>query len=220
MLRRDWAAERAHMIRDHLQARGVTCRRVLDALGRVPRERFVPELIRARAYGDHALAIGHGQTISQPDMVAVMTQALELRQGARVLEVGTGSGYQAAVLAELAGEVWTVERIPELARDAAALLAELGYANVHVRAGDGTLGWPEEAPFDAIVVTAGAPASPRSLLAQLAPDGGRLVVPVGDRDLQYLEIVERRGTEYVTRRSVGCRFVPLLGAEGWAGEGD
>jgi protein-L-isoaspartate(D-aspartate) O-methyltransferase len=182
----------------------------------VPRERFVPEAARARAYGDHALSIGHGQTISQPYMVAVMTQALDLARGDRVLEVGTGSGYQAAVLAELAREVWSVERIPELADRATALLGELGYANVHVRAGDGTLGWPEQAPFDAIVVTAGAPASPRSLLSQLAPGGGRLVAPVGDRELQHLEIVERRGADYVTRRSIGCRFVPLLGAEGWA----
>jgi len=216
MFHHDWTAQRAHMIRAHLQARSITSPRVLEAFGRVPRERFVPEAARSRAYGDHALSIGHGQTISQPYMVAVMTQALELAGGERVLEVGTGSGYQAAVLAELAREVWSVERIPELADQATDLLADLGYANVHVRAGDGTLGWPEEAPFDAIVVTAGAPASPQTLLAQLAPGGGRLVVPVGDRDLQYLEIVERRATEYVTRRSIGCRFVPLLGAEGWA----
>ncbi|HSW31486.1 MAG TPA: protein-L-isoaspartate(D-aspartate) O-methyltransferase [Longimicrobiales bacterium] len=217
MVHDDPAAERAHMVRTHLQGRGVACPRVLAALARVPRERFVPESARSRAYADQALSIGHGQTISQPFMVAVMTQALELQEGARVLEVGTGSGYQAAVLAELAREIWSVELVPELARAAALLLAELGYANVHVRAGDGSLGWPEEAPFDAIVVTAGAPGTPRSLLAQLSPDGGRLVAPVGDRELQYLEIVERRGTEYVTRRSMGCRFVPLLGAEGWPG---
>ncbi len=213
----DLAAERAHMIRAHLRRRGVDSPRVLAALERVPRERFVPDAARSRAYADQALSIGHGQTISQPYMVAVMTQALELDEEERVLEVGTGSGYQAAVLAELAREVWSVELIPELAEAAAVLLGELGYANVHVRAGDGSLGWAEEAPFDAIVVTAGAPGTPRSLLAQLSPDGGRLVAPVGDRDLQYLEIVERRGTEYVTRRSIGCRFVPLLGAEGWPG---
>jgi len=215
MFRHDWAAERAHMIRAHLQARGVTSSRVLEALQHVPRERFVPETARSHSYSDHALSIGHGQTISQPYMVAVMTQALEVREGDRVLEVGTGSGYQAAVLAELAKEVWSVELIPWLAEQAAALLSELGYTNVHVREGDGSLGWPEEAPFDAVVITAGAPAAPRSLLEQLSPEGGRLVAPVGDRDLQYLEIVERRGTEYVTRRSIGCRFVPLLGAEGW-----
>jgi protein-L-isoaspartate(D-aspartate) O-methyltransferase len=215
MPHRDWAAERAHMIRAHLQGRGVTSARVLEALERVPRERFVPELAWPRAYADQALSIGHGQTISQPYMVAVMTQALELEDDERVLEVGTGSGYQAAVLAELAREVWSVERIPELAGGAAALLAELGYGNVHVRAGDGSLGWPEQAPFDAIVVTAAAPGTPPSLLAQLSPEGGRLVAPVGDRELQHLEIVERRGAEYVTRHSIGCRFVPLLGAEGW-----
>jgi len=216
MSQRDWSAERAHMVRAQLQPRGVSSARVLHAMGRVPRELFVPESARARAYGDHALSIGRGQTISQPYMVAVMTEAMELTGGERVLEVGTGSGYQAAVLAELARDVWSVERIPELAREAAGLLAELGYANVHVRAGDGTLGWPEAAPFDAIMVTAGAPDAPPSLLAQMSPDGGRLVVPVGDRELQYLEIVERRGTEYVTRRTIGCRFVPLVGAEGWA----
>ncbi|NJD21000.1 MAG: protein-L-isoaspartate(D-aspartate) O-methyltransferase, partial [Gemmatimonadetes bacterium] len=208
MTYQDWAAERAHMIRAHLSGRGVTSARVLEALERVPRERFVPESLRPRAYGDHALSIGHGQTISQPYMVAVMTEALELEEGARVLEVGTGSGYQAAVLAELAGEVWSVERIPELARAAAALLGELGYANVHVRAGDGSVGWPEAAPCDAIVVTAAAPGTPPSLLAQLSAEGGRLVAPVGDRDLQYLEIVERRGAGYVPRRNLGGRSVP------------
>ncbi len=215
MLHDDLASARAHMIRAHLQGRGVASAPVLAALERVPRERFVPESARSRAYADQALSIGYGQTISQPYMVAVMTQALELGDGARVLEVGTGSGYQAAVLAELAREVWSVELVPELASAAATLLGELGYTNVHVRAGDGSLGWPEEAPFDAIVVTAGAPGTPRSLLAQLSPDGGRLVAPVGDRELQHLETVERRGTEYITRRSIGCRFVPLLGTEGW-----
>jgi len=215
MIPADLAAARAHMVRDHLQARGVDSPRVLAAFERVPRERFVPEPARARAYADQALAIGHGQTISQPYMVAVMTEALELDGSERVLEVGTGSGYQAAVLAELAREVWSVERIPALGAEAAALLAELGYANVRVVCSDGSLGWPEQAPYDAVIVTAAAPAPPPSLLAQLSPDGGRLVVPVGDRDLQYLAVVERHGTEYVTRRSVGCRFVPLLGAEGW-----
>jgi protein-L-isoaspartate(D-aspartate) O-methyltransferase len=203
------------MVRTQLQGRGVDSRRVLAALERVPRERFVPQGARSHAYSDHALAIDHGQTISQPYMVAVMTQALELEGRERVLEVGTGSGYQCAVLAELASEVFSVERIPELAEVASSLLAELGYANVRVRAGDGTLGWPEEAPFDAIVVTAAAPEPPPSLLAQLSPDGGRLVVPVGDRELQHLAVVERHGTEYVTRHSIGCRFVPLVGEQGW-----
>lgn len=210
----DWARARARMVRTQLEGRGVASPRVLDALVRVPRERFVPDVLRSRACGDHALAIGHGQTISQPYMVAAMTQALDLQGSERVLEVGTGSGYQCAVLAELAAEVWSVERIPELADEALALLAGLGYRNVHVRTGDGTLGWPEAAPFDAIVVTAAAPVTPPSLLEQLA-DGGRLVAPVGDRDLQHLVVVERDGTEYRSRHSLGCRFVPLVGEEGW-----
>ena len=211
----DWVAARARMVRSQLQGRGIDAPQVLAALERVPRERFVPESARTHACSDHALAIGHGQTISQPYMVAVMTQALELEGGERVLEVGTGSGYQCAVLAELASEVFSVERIPELAEVARALLAELGYGNVRIRAGDGTLGWPEEAPFDAIVVTAAAPETPPSLLAQLSPAGGRLVVPVGDRELQHLAVVERHGTEYVTRASIACRFVPLVGEQGW-----
>jgi protein-L-isoaspartate(D-aspartate) O-methyltransferase len=215
MLPTDLAAQRAHMVREHLRARGIDSPRVLAAFERVPRERFVPASARARAYADQALAIGHGQTISQPYMVAVMTEALGLGGSERVLEVGTGSGYQAAVLAELAREVWSVERIPALGAEAAALLAELGYTNVRVLCADGSLGWPDQAPYDAVIVTAAAPAPPPSLLAQLSPDGGRLVAPVGDRDLQVLAVVERRGTEYVTRRSIGCRFVPLLGEEGW-----
>jgi protein-L-isoaspartate(D-aspartate) O-methyltransferase len=211
----DWAAARARMVRDQLEERGVASARVLAAIERVPRERFVPEASRTRSYADHALAIGHGQTISQPYMVAVMTEALELTGTERVLEIGTGSGYQCAILAELADEVWSVERIPELADDARTLLDELGYRNVHVRAGDGSLGWPEAAPFHAVMVTAGAPGTPHALLGQLSPDGGRLVVPVGDRELQHLAIVERTGTEYMTRHSIGCRFVPLLGEQGW-----
>ena len=211
----DWAAARARMVRDQLEERGVASARVLAAIERVPRERFVPDASRARSYADHALAIGHGQTISQPYMVAVMTEALDLHGTEHVLEIGTGSGYQCAILAELASEVYSVERIPELAADARTLLAELGYRSVHVRAGDGSLGWPEEAPFHAVVVTAAAPEAPRALLDQLSPDGGRLVVPVGDRELQHLAIVERSGNEYVTRYSLGCRFVPLLGEQGW-----
>lgn len=211
----DWAARRARMVRAQIESRGVRAPRVLDAMARVPRERFVPDAVRVRAYADHALTIAHGQTISQPYMVALMTEALELGPADRVLEIGTGSGYQCAVLAEVAGEVWSVERIPELADEAFALLAELGYANVHVRCGDGSLGWPEEAPFDAIVVTAAAPEAPPTLLAQLSPRGGRLVVPVGDRDLQRLSVVRRTPDGYRTSRSIGCRFVPLLGEEGW-----
>jgi protein-L-isoaspartate(D-aspartate) O-methyltransferase len=204
------------MLEVQLRNRGIHDTRVLSAMERVPRERFVRLHDQGRAYADQALPIGHHQTISQPFMVAVMTQALRLRGGERVLEVGTGSGYQCAVLAEIAAHVWSMERIPELAERAASLLAELGYANAHVRQGDGTLGWPEEAPFDAILVTAGAPRVPQSLLGQLEPEGGRLVAPVGDQGFQQLVVMARHGTEYTTERSVGCRFVPLVGAEGWA----
>lgn len=211
----DWAERRAQMIRGQLESRGVGDVRVLQAMGRVPRERFVPPAARPRAYADHALAIAHGQTISQPYMVAIMTEALGLTGVEKVLEIGTGSGYQCAVLAELAREVWTVERVPELARDAAALLQALGYGNVHVRSGDGSLGWPDEAPYDAILVTAATPALPASLLRQLDENGGRLVAPVGNRDLQHLEVVERRGADLSARRSIGCRFVPLVGDEGF-----
>jgi protein-L-isoaspartate(D-aspartate) O-methyltransferase len=211
----DWAARRTRMVRGQIESRGVRSPRVLDAMGRVPRERFVPGAVREWACADHALAIGHGQTISQPFIVALMTEALDLAPGDRVLEIGTGSGYQCAVLAELAAEVWSVERIPALAEDASALLSELGYANVHVRCSDGSLGWPEEAPFDAIIVTAAAPAAPPPLLDQLSPRGGRLVVPVGDRELQHLSVVRRTSEGYRTCPSIGCRFVPLLGDEGW-----
>jgi protein-L-isoaspartate(D-aspartate) O-methyltransferase len=216
MTEADWAAQRQHMIRTQIRERGVTDPRVLAALASVPRERFVHPDARGRAYTDHALGIGHHQTISQPYMVAVMTEALSVGPHDRVLEIGTGSGYQCAVLSLLAREVWSVERIPELTDGAERLLRELGYANVHLRTGDGTLGWPECAPFDAIVVTAAAPRPPPSLLDQLTSDGGRLVVPVGGRELQYLVRVVRTGTEYASDRSFGCRFVPLLGEEGWA----
>ena len=211
----DWEARRARMVQGQLRPRGIDDPRLLDALSRVPRDRFVPAPSRERAYGDHALPIAHGQTISQPFMVAVMTQALRLDGTERVLEVGTGSGYQTAILAELAGEVWSVERIPALAEEARLLLAELGYANVTVRSGDGSLGWPAHAPYDAILVTAATPRAPSPLLEQLSPDGGILVAPVGDQDLHRLAVIQRQGTSYETRHSIGCRFVPLLGDQAW-----
>lgn len=213
----DWEARRARMVQGQLRPRGIDDPRLLDALSRVPRDRFVPPSSRERAYADQALPIAHGQTISQPFMVAVMTQALSLGGTERVLEVGTGSGYQAAILAELAGQVWTVERIPALAEEARRLLRELGYTNVEVRAGDGTMGWADHAPYDAILVTAAAPRTPDPLLEQLSPDGGILVAPVGDQDLQQLMVIQRHGTSYETRRSIGCRFVPLIGEHAWAG---
>jgi len=210
-----WPARRAGMVRDQLERRGIRDQRVLAALQHVPRERFVPALGRAFACDDRPVSIGHGQTISQPFMVAAMTEALRVQPGQRVLEIGTGSGYQAAVLAELGADVYTVERVPQLAESARSVLDELGYSHVHVRVGDGSLGWPEHAPFDRILVTAGAPAVPPALLEQLDPDRGLLVAPVGPRLVQTLVAVERSGNEWVREELLVCRFVPLLGAEGW-----
>ena len=193
--------------------RGIRDERVLAAIASVSREQFVPERLRRHAYADRALPIGSGQTISQPFMVATMLEALAL-DGGRVLDVGTGSGYQAALLAEIADEVVTIERVSELAAEARRTLERVGYEDVDVRVGDGTLGVPERAPFDGIVVAAAAPSVPDSLYAQLAP-GGRIVVPVGTRRDQWLEIVERRPDGPARSRTVPCRFVPLLGSAGF-----
>ncbi len=197
-----------------LREEGIHDARVLAALARVPRHAFVPPHLLPHAYEDRPLPIGHGQTISQPYIVALSTEALALRPLDRALEIGTGSGYQTAILAELAGEVYTVERVPELAASAEERLRTLGYTNVRFRVGDGTLGWPEEAPFDAILVTAAAPRVPNPLLAQLAP-GGRMVIPVGGRVSQELVLVRRDGDRWVQRRLCPCTFVPLIGEEGW-----
>jgi protein-L-isoaspartate(D-aspartate) O-methyltransferase len=197
-----------------LGRRGIGDDRVLAAIAAVPRELFVPEELRLRAYDDRALPIGHGQTISQPFMVATICAALELGPDARVLDVGTGSGYQAAVLAEIAAEVVTIERVPELAEQASETLARAGYDRVDVRVGDGTLGVPERAPFDGIAVAAAAPAVPDTLYEQLSV-GGRVVLPVGSLRDQWLEVVERRADGPRVARSVPCRFVPLVGAAGF-----
>lgn len=202
------------MIVEQLEARGITDRRVLDAMARVPREAFVGESDRKRAYLDMPLRIGYGQTISQPYMVAVICQAAEVRDGDSILDIGTGSGYQAAVLAELGANVHTIERIPELAERARRRLADAGYVNVDVHVGDGSLGLPEQAPYDAIVVAAAAPAMPESLYEQLRARG-RLVVPVGGQEGQRLEVIVRSPEGPAVARSVPCRFVPLVGAEGF-----
>jgi protein-L-isoaspartate(D-aspartate) O-methyltransferase len=201
-----------------LRRRGIADERVLDAIARVPRELFVPDDLRRNAYEDRALPIGCGQTISQPFMVATICAELELRGAERVLDVGTGSGYQAAVLAELAAEVVTVERVPELADQARATLERAGYGHVDVRQGDGTLGVPERAPFDAIAVAAAAPAVPQALYDQLL-EGGRIVVPVGSLRDQWLQVVVRGPEGPTVARSVPCRFVPLIGSEGFAERG-
>jgi protein-L-isoaspartate(D-aspartate) O-methyltransferase len=202
------------MVAEQLRGRDIADERVLTAMERVPRELFVPEAFRDRAYDDAALPIGRGQTISQPYMVARICEALAAGPNDRVLDVGAGSGYQAAVLAELAGEVHTIERIPALADQARAALAAAGYQRVQVHVGDGTLGLPEQAPFGAIAVAAAAPEFPPSLYEQLEP-GGRLVVPVGGRAGQELQLVVRSPEGPAVLRSVPCRFVPLVGAEGF-----
>jgi protein-L-isoaspartate(D-aspartate) O-methyltransferase len=205
------------MVERQLRRRGISDERVLDAMGRVPRELFVPEERRLYAYEDGALPIGYGQTISQPFIVATICALLALEGRERVLDVGTGSGYQAAVLAELAAEVVTIEHVPELAERARAALGEAGYDRVEVLVGDGSLGVPERAPFGAIAVAAAAPAVPPTLYSQLE-EGGRLVVPRGSRWGQELVLVVRSEAGPVERASVPCRFVPLIGDEGFGGD--
>jgi protein-L-isoaspartate(D-aspartate) O-methyltransferase len=202
------------MVADQLRGRDISDERVLGAMERVPRELFVDERDRRRAYRDMPLRIGFGQTISQPYMVAIICQVAEVHEGDRVLDIGTGSGYQAAVLAELGAEVHTVERIPELARRARESLERAGYSTVSVHFGDGSLGLREHAPYDAIVVAAAAPAMPDALYDQLR-EGGRLVVPVGGPGGQRLEVVLRSPEGPRVSRSVPCRFVPLVGAQGF-----
>ncbi len=206
---RDFARDREEMVATQVVARGVRDPLTLAALRKVPRHLFVPPAGLAQAYEDHPVPIGHGQTISQPYVVAFMTEVLGLKGGETVLEVGTGCGYQAAVLAEIAARVYTIEIVSPLAAESAERLKRLGYANVSVRAGDGYLGWPEAAPFDAEMVTAAAPRIPQPLLEQLR-DGGRLIVPVGE-DWQELVLVTRRGQRFEERRVLPVRFVPMTG---------
>jgi protein-L-isoaspartate(D-aspartate) O-methyltransferase len=202
------------MVRDQLIPRGIKNERVLDAMRRVPRQMFVDEHLKKMAYDDYPLPIGEEQTISQPYMVAAMTEALEPHGEDRVLEIGTGSGYQTAVLAELVHEVFTVERISSLARRASEALLELGYSNIHFKTGDGTRGWSEHAPFDKTLVTAGSPGVPEELFRQLR-DRGRMVIPIGDTYSQVLTIVVKDGEKLKKEKLFSCIFVPLVGEDGW-----
>jgi protein-L-isoaspartate(D-aspartate) O-methyltransferase len=211
-----YVSQRQQMVELLIQ-RGIRDPRVLDAFRKVPRHLFLDEALRPQGYADNPLPIGEKQTISQPYMVAIMTEALQLTGSEKVLEVGTGSGYQAAILAELADRVFTIERIPALAKRARKVLDQLHYTNVVVRIGDGTEGWRDEAPFDAVIVTAAAPEAPDPLMKQLAV-GGRMVMPVGDEYAQELMVYVKEGEDrYREENYGGCRFVKLIGEHGWTG---
>jgi protein-L-isoaspartate(D-aspartate) O-methyltransferase len=212
----NFTKQRLAMVRDHISARGIKDKALLTALSTVAREKFVPNHLVAMAYEDSPQPIGAGQTISQPYIVALMIQALQLKTGDRVLEVGTGSGYAAAILAEMGADVYTIERILKLSKRATNNLHDAGYDQVHVRQSDGTLGWTEESPFDAILVSAGGPSVPMSLRKQLKI-GGRLVMPVGPKrtSQRLIQLTRRTETDYDERDITGVRFVPLIGFEGW-----
>jgi len=210
----DYERQRQRMVERQIRKRGVRSYRVLAAMEKIPRHRFVPEDSCHHAYEDSPLSIGKGQTISQPYMVAVMTECAAPEPDDRVLEVGTGSGYQTAILAELVREVYSIERIPELAERAEGLLSRLGYENVSIRVGDGSEGWSEKAPFDAIIVTAGAPEIPDPLVEQLEA-GGRLVIPIGSAHHQTLCTVKKERNRIRKEEGTGCVFVPLIGTFGW-----
>ncbi|MFP4158156.1 MAG: protein-L-isoaspartate(D-aspartate) O-methyltransferase [Desulfobacterales bacterium] len=209
----DFPEKRAEMIREQIRGRGIEDQEILDAFEKVERHRFVPERLRKYAYQDRALPIGKGQTISQPYIVALMTRAIEPEDTDRVLEIGTGSGYQAAILAELCKEVYTIEIIESLGKSAGNILSELDYANVHVRIGDGYKGWPDQAPFDAIIVTCAPDEIPDPLKQQLA-EGGRMVIPVGKNYEQNLVLLEKKQGELVKKQIVPVAFVPMLNEEG------
>lgn len=202
------------MVERQIRKRGVTDERVLQAMATVPRHEFVPAFWMNQAYADEPLPIGHGQTISQPYIVAAMVASLGLTGSENVLEIGTGCGYQAAVVSLLAREVHTVEIVPDLAQSAAERLKRMGYANVHVHTGDGTIGWPESGPYDAILIAAAAPSVPEPLLLQLA-DGGRLMAPVGHEDKQELQLTTKHEGRFLLKQGGPCRFVPLMGQHGW-----
>lgn len=206
--------ERNLMVSQQLISRGISNERVLEAFRKVPRHEFISKNLLGEAYADYPLPVGEGQTISQPYMVALMTECLNLKGNEKVLEIGTGSGYQAAILAELAKEVYSIERFQSLAERAEQILDKLGYKNIKVNVGDGTLGWEEYAPYDGILVTAGAPKAPNSLIKQLK-ENGKLVIPIGGGFSQVLTVIEKKGNKAFSSEICGCVFVPLIGEEGW-----
>ena len=207
---------RERMVRDQIEARGIKDKRLLNVMRKIPRHLFVEEALRNQAYNDYPLPIGEGQTISQPYIVALMTEALELKGQEKVLEIGTGCGYQTAILAELAQSVFTIERIPTLMQSAKAILDSLGYFNVAYKTGNGTLGWPEVAPFQGIIVTAAAPEIPQPYVEQLEP-GGKMIIPLGDKFSQVLyKIIKLPDGRIKKQYLCGCRFVPLVGIYGWS----
>ena len=210
----DYAVARRKMVSEQLQGRGIKDQRILRAMEIVPRHAFVPEALVTQAYQDHPLNIGYRQTISQPYIVGVMTEALRLSEGEKVLEIGTGCGYQTAVLCELRAKVFSIERIPELSNRARKTLYSIGYDNFHLRIGDGSQGWPEEAPFDAILITAASPQWPQPLMDQLG-EGGRMVIPVGSADFQELYLGIKQKGKIIKKKLTDCRFVKLLGEHGW-----
>jgi protein-L-isoaspartate(D-aspartate) O-methyltransferase len=213
---RDPVLARQTMVEEQLKARGIRNPRILKAFLDVPRHKFVEEYLKYKAYDDYPLSIGYGQTISQPFMVALMTEALDPQPGDKILEIGTGSGYQAAILSRLCSTVYTVERVSALASRARKVLDELGYFNIHIRITDGSMGLPQDAPFDGIIVTAGAPHVPDALMEQLKEDG-KLVIPVGDQTLQELKRITKTKEGIMEESLGGCRFVKLIGKDAWQG---
>jgi protein-L-isoaspartate(D-aspartate) O-methyltransferase len=214
MTRNDRELERLHMVQHHLRNRGISSESVLDAMATVPRELFLPPELEENAYEDRALGIGRGQTISQPWIVAYMTQALEIKPTDRVLEIGTGSGYQAAILSLLAREVYTIERISELSTSAVFLFEKMGYGTIHSSVGDGTLGLPSHAPYDAIIITAASPRTPEPLIEQLAL-GGRMILPLESEFYEVLTLLHKNAGGISTEKLCECRFVPLIGRHGY-----
>lgn len=210
----DFTILRKRMVEEQLQARGIKDARVLEVFSKVERHRFVPDDFQGSAYADYPVPIGEGQTISQPFIVALMTESLGVGPADRILEIGTGSGYQAAILAELAKDVYTIERVESLAKRAGVLFSELGYHNIRLKVDDGTLGWKEEAPFDKIIITAASPRIPLPLTEQLA-EGGRLILPLGETFSQILTLAEKKQGQLLQQQICGCIFVRLVGKYGW-----